>query len=256
MAAQQAATNAPRAPTRKATSPAGRGTRRASTTAAHVAQSSTAAVNRTGPLWSSRARANTAPAVSASDAHAARAVHVAQCRAVTATDLRGTPRLTKPRHVELRTGMVTSIGSLPHRDADAAASFVLRHHHDLPAAPQLPRRSPLEGMIAQAARGLTGVVVLPDGSIDLDPTDLDPSEAAVLDGHSYGGLLAFLSASAGRHTPVKLQLTGPVTLALALPDAGARGDVAVLAAGAAGRIPAPALPELVEGRLPDATCLP
>ena len=75
----------------------------------------------------------------------------------------------------LRAGAVTSIGSLPHRDADSAAAFVLRHHPGLPAAPQLPRRSPLEGMVAQAARGIEGVRVAPDGSIHVDPAGLDPS---------------------------------------------------------------------------------
>ena len=49
----------------------------------------------------------------------------------------------------LRPGGVTSIGSLPHRDADAACDFVLKHHPSLPAAPQLPRRSALEGMVAR-----------------------------------------------------------------------------------------------------------
>ena len=54
-------------------------------------------------------------------------------------------------------GVVTSIGSLPHRDADTAAAFVMRHHGALPAAPQLPRRSRLEGMVVQAVRGIPGV---------------------------------------------------------------------------------------------------
>ena len=75
----------------------------------------------------------------------------------------------------LRPGVVTSMGSLPHRDADSAAAFVLRHHPELPAAPQLPRRSPLEGMVAQAARGIPGVTVNPDGSLDIDADELDPA---------------------------------------------------------------------------------
>ena len=110
----------------------------------------------------------------------------------------------------LRPGAVTSIGSLPHRDPDTAAGFALRHHPDLPAAPQLPRRSPLEGMVAQAARGILGVQVAADGTISVDPDALDPEAPTqpTFDGSSHAGLLAFLSLAAGRTEPVKLQLTG------------------------------------------------
>src|SRR5688500_6988613 len=121
----------------------------------------------------------------------------------------------------LQAGFATSIGSLPHRDADAAAAFVLRHHPVLPAAPQLPRRSPLEGMIAQAARGMPGVTVNPDGTLVVDADGLDPSATVEppLDGASHAGLLAFLALAAGRTGPVKIQLTGPLTLGQALVDA-------------------------------------
>lgn len=161
--------------------------------------------------------------------------------------------MTKRGQVVLKAGMVTSIGSLPHRDADAAAAFVLRQHPDLPAAPQLPRRSPLEGMIAQAARGIGGVTVRADGSLSIDGDELDPTHAAAaLDSHSHAGLLAFLATSAGRSGAVKVQLTGPVTLGLALADAGVRPDEAFLAAAAAVRVTATALVTLVRRRLADA----
>src|SRR5207244_2470554 len=65
----------------------------------------------------------------------------------------------------LRGGTATSIGSLPHTDTRAAAAFVLRTHPDLPAAPQLPNRSPLEGMLPQWLRALPEVQVGPDGSL-------------------------------------------------------------------------------------------
>lgn len=154
----------------------------------------------------------------------------------------------------LRPGAVTSIGSLPHRDADAAAAFSLRHHPHLPAAPQLPRRSPLEGMVAQAARGITGVAVLGDGRLVVDPDGLDPDAPTqpTFDSASHAGLLAFLSEAAGRTTPVKLQLTGPITLALALVDAGAAAERAFPVAAAAVRAEASALLELLGRRLPDA----
>ncbi|MBW8827534.1 MAG: hypothetical protein JF603_14460, partial [Acidobacteria bacterium] len=153
----------------------------------------------------------------------------------------------------LKAGMVTSVGSLPHRDADAAAAFILRQHPDLPAAPQLPRRSPLEGMIPQAARGISGVTVRADGSLSIEREALDPNgAAAALDSHSHAGLLAFLASSAGRTGAVKLQLTGPVTLGLALADAGVRPEDAFPAAATAVQVTATALLSLVRRRLPDA----
>lgn len=154
----------------------------------------------------------------------------------------------------LQPGGVTSIGSLPHRDADSAAAFVLRHHTQLPAAPQCPRRSPLEGMVAQVARGIPGVHVRQDGSltVDLDELDEDAEPTSVLDGSSHAGLLAFLSLAAGRTAPVKVQLTGPVTLGTALLEAGAPPRVAYRMAGAAVRAYGTALMELCSRRLPEA----
>jgi methionine synthase II (cobalamin-independent) len=154
----------------------------------------------------------------------------------------------------LQAGGVTSIGSLPHRDADAAAAFVLRHHSRMPAAPQCPRRSPFEGMVAQVARGIPGVEVAPDGTLTVDVDGLDPDAqpTPVLDGSSHAGLLAFLSLAAGRSQPVKVQLTGPVTLGTALLEAGAPPALAYRSAGAAVRAYGAALVELCARRLPDA----
>jgi hypothetical protein len=158
--------------------------------------------------------------------------------------------------VWLRPGAATSVGSLPHRDADEAATFVLRRHPGLPAAPQLPRRSPLEGMIAQAARGIRGVTVGPSG-IQVDTAALDP-EAPVdpcLDGAGHAGLLAFLALVAGRTEPVKVQLTGPLTLGLALVEAGAEPTVAFPLAARAVRARGAALVALCRQRLPEAPLL-
>ena len=126
----------------------------------------------------------------------------------------------------LSTGLATSIGSLPHTDADAAATVVLERHPDLPAAPQLPARSAREGMIAQAAHGIPGVTVLDDGSlrVDVDAVESASAEGAHVDSGLHapedGGLLRFLSRIDGRRDPVKVQLTGPVTLGLALVRCG------------------------------------
>lgn len=149
---------------------------------------------------------------------------------------------------------MTSIGSLPHRDADAASEFVLKHSPTLPAAPQLPRRSALEGMVAQAARGIPGVTVDRDGAITVDTKRLDPEApiTPMFDGAGHGGLLAFLSHAAGRTEPVKIQMTGPITLGSALIAAGADADIAFTVAARAVRAQGRALLELVRHRLPDA----
>ncbi len=120
-------------------------------------------------------------------------------------------------------GLATTIGSLPHRDPAEAAEFVLATTPRLPAAPSLPARSPLESMLGQAAWGIRGVVVAADGSLQVDEaaTDLDdPMGEPGVDGEPFVGLRAFLAAISGRVEPVKLQLTGPLTLGLALAAAG------------------------------------
>lgn len=155
----------------------------------------------------------------------------------------GTPQgspLTRPvverpvlRRPVLPTAAATSIGSLPHTDPAAAVALVLDVLGDLPAAPQLPQRHPAEGMLAQAVDGVAGVSAAPDGTLDVDPTVLDP-EAPVdtsFDGEAWAGLRTFLDAVAHRRGPVKLQLTGPLTLGLALVHAGVDADVAFRLAG-------------------------
>lgn len=159
---------------------------------------------------------------------------------------------------DLPLGAATSIGSLPHLAADEAAAFVLESHPALPAAPSLPGRSPLEGMIAQAAWGIPGVDVGTDGSLsialdDVDP-DAPPSDTA-LAGDPFGGVRAFLDAASGRRGWVKLQLTGPVTLGLALHGAGLDAERAFLAAGTAVRARSLALLDLAARKLPDAPLL-
>jgi hypothetical protein len=132
------------------------------------------------------------------------------------------------RRPVLPTGAATSIGSLPHTDPAVAVALVLDVLADLPAAPQLPQRHPAEGMLAQAADGVAGVSVGPDGALHVDRAALDP-EAPVdvsFDGEAWTGLHAFLAAVAGRRGPIKLQLTGPLTFGLALLQAGAGADVA------------------------------
>ncbi len=142
------------------------------------------------------------------------------------------------RPVRFPIGTATSIGSLPHRDRDAAVAFVLDHTPGLPASPSLPALEPREGMLAQAAWGIRGVTVAQDGTLAVDPRRLDP-DAPVGDrcmaGVPFATLRAFLAAVAARTEPIKLQVTGPVTLGLALRAAGADPDVAFAVASRAVR---------------------
>ncbi len=159
------------------------------------------------------------------------------------------------RAIGLPVGSSSSIGSLPHRDPDAAAALVLAEHPWLPAAPSLPRRSPREGMIAQAAWGMPGVTVAADGSLDLALDHIDPEAPpgdADLAGEPFLGLRVFLDTIEGRTGWVKLQLTGPVTLGLALHAAGLDAERAFVAAGTAVRTRAQALLRLARRAVPDA----
>jgi len=128
---------------------------------------------------------------------------------------------------QLPSGIATGIGSLPHRDADAAAEFALSTL-ELPAIPTLPKRSPAEGMIPQALVGLAGITVGQYGSIAFDAAAFDPEAPVITDlAHdAFAGWRAFLAAAAGRKAPVKWQFVGPVTLGLALVRAGLETDVA------------------------------
>jgi methionine synthase II (cobalamin-independent) len=135
-------------------------------------------------------------------------------------------------------GLATSIGSLPHTDPRAAAELVLEIQPRLPAAPSLPNRSGVERMLAQAAWGIPGVDVQSDGSLRVDDPMLDPRAPLTdetIDGEPFVALRAFLGAVTGRQAPIKLQLTGPVTLGLALHAVGVPTDRAFTVAGAAVR---------------------
>jgi hypothetical protein len=142
------------------------------------------------------------------------------------------------RRVDFPLGLVTSIGSLPHRSADEAVRFVLEHQPALPAAPTIPTWQPAEGMLAQAGWGISGVTVRRNGSLDVDEAELDPAAPLAdpgLQGAPYETLRVFLRAVAARKAPIKLQLTGPVTLGLALHDEGVVADQAFAVAAAAVR---------------------
>src|SRR5450755_2545518 len=109
-------------------------------------------------------------------------------------------------------GMATAIGSLPHRDAHAAAALTLRCLPELPAAPQLPLRSRREGIVAQWAAAVPGVVVHDNGAIELTSA-VDPAGPLrpTFDVATHSGLLTFLDVAARQpRVPkrVKVQLAG------------------------------------------------
>jgi hypothetical protein len=153
-------------------------------------------------------------------------------------------------------GTATAIGSFPHRDADAAAALVLRCLPDLPAAPQLPRRTAREGVIAQWAGAIPGVVVHDDGALEVDgPLDPFGELNSSFDARTHAGLLAFLDAAARqprRPQRVKAQVVGPLTLGVALVDAGADPVSAFSLAARAAESWSHAFERLVNERLPGA----
>jgi hypothetical protein len=152
--------------------------------------------------------------------------------------------------------VATAIGSLPHRDAHEAASLVLRCLPDLPAAPQLPRRTPLEGVVAQWATAVPGVVVGADGTLEIgEGADSAEPLRPTFTPDVHGGLLTFLQVAAAQPVSprrVKVQVAGPLTLGVALVGAGMDAAVAFPLAGRVARAWAPAIEELVTRALPNA----
>ena len=75
-------------------------------------------------------------------------------------------------------------------------------------------------MLPQALWGMAGVTIdAVDGAITVDTDRLDPEAPLgdpALEGEPFVGLHVFLEAVRGRTAPVKAQLTGPVTLGLAI----------------------------------------
>lgn len=129
----------------------------------------------------------------------------------------------------------TSVGSLPHVDPEEACSIVMKYLPDIPAWPQLPKRSPKENMCVQFSEGFPGVVMNGDKLHIEPPADFDTKlEQVYIDCEEgnftkYGvspeyatGLHSFLS-SAKRLDLVKGQVTGPITWGLTVTDQAGLG---------------------------------
>ena len=115
---------------------------------------------------------------------------------------------------------------MPHVDAGEACSIVLKYLPEIPAWPQLPGRSPLEGMGMQFSEGFPGLVMdgarlhvepSSDFEVGLEQIYVDAGEDSTdnyrVSDRYAAGLSAFLSRAAGSHT-VKGQVTGPITWGL------------------------------------------
>jgi len=125
----------------------------------------------------------------------------------------------------------TIIGSMPHTDPAEACGLVSRYLKDIPAWPQLPKRSFKENMYAQFSEGFPGAVLKGDSlyvdrSQDLDKP-LEKLYAVYLDNDvdkypispDYAaGLHSFLGLTNLSPLAVKGQLTGPVTWGLTVAD--------------------------------------
>ncbi len=125
----------------------------------------------------------------------------------------------------------TIIGSMPHTDPIKACSLVTEYLKDIPAWPQLPRRSFKESMCAQFSQGFPGIVVTEnsiytDRSQDWDEP-LEELYTAYLDNNvdkypvtaDYAaGLHTFLSMKDLMPRAVKGQVTGPISFGLTVTD--------------------------------------
>jgi hypothetical protein len=164
--------------------------------------------------------------------------------------------------IDLGSGWVTGVGSLPHRDPGGAVADVFRHC-DLVYVPQLPARSANEGMIAQAVAWVPGISVSSAGGITVsDPpcgaaiVDIIAGDPIDLDHDSFDTFVSPLGVATLLTAPpsaVKWQLVGPVTLGLAMHRSGLPASIALPTATLLMARTVAAVHSLVAGALPTTT---
>ena len=132
----------------------------------------------------------------------------------------------------------TIIGSMPHRDMEAAYSLIARYLKDIPVWAQLPNRSLLENMCLQYSEGFPGATIF-DGNLRIDRSqnlerELEKLYAAYLeaDFSQYptspdyaAGLHRLLKAKDISPWAVKGQITGPVSWGLMVTDESRRAII-------------------------------
>jgi methionine synthase II (cobalamin-independent) len=161
-----------------------------------------------------------------------------------------------PHGAAFPTGLATGIGSVPFTDAATAAALVLRVLPDLPAVPQLAL--PREGVVAQWAGALPEITVALDGALVFDANAAEGPLDTTFTEDAHAGLLGFLDTAAAHAdtvTRVKAQVVGPLTLGVALVQAGMETDRAFARAGEAVAAWLRALDDLLATRLRGARSL-
>jgi len=132
----------------------------------------------------------------------------------------------------------TIVGSMPHTDPAAACAHITRYLKDIPAWPQLPKRTFLENMYVQYSQGFPGVVVDEAGKkiyVNRQQDLTSPLEkfySAFLDNKvdefavnaDYAaGFHRFLALDNLSPKVIKGHVTGPVTWGLTVVDEEGKG---------------------------------
>ncbi len=125
----------------------------------------------------------------------------------------------------------TMIGSMPHTDPQVACAVVTHYLKDIPAWPQLPRRSYLENMYVQFSEGFPGRVVTEDTILVERSRDLtrplerlyaayleDDLEKYAITREYAAGLHHFLNLTNLMPRAAKGQVCGPVSWGLTITD--------------------------------------
>ena len=125
----------------------------------------------------------------------------------------------------------TIIGSMPHTDPGKACRLITSYLDTIPAWPQLPKRSPLEGMSLQFSRGFPGLENI-EGKLKFKHSDsFEKALEGLYDNYLRGdyaeyevtaeyaaGLHHFLGMGGVNPLMVKGQVTGPVSWCLTIAD--------------------------------------
>lgn len=128
-------------------------------------------------------------------------------------------------------GLPTMVGSLPHKDPEAACSLVAKYLPQLPAWPQLPHRTQRENMYFQCSEGFPGLITHGDRIYVGRSQDLEPAIEQFYDiylkqeldkiaiSREYAeGLYSFAGRKWENAICVKGQITGPVTWGMVITD--------------------------------------